>query len=215
MEVSSSQNKQTLWKPLHIDEGLLLVTIAKQTVEETVCGKHSIPPDVNTLPQAFPPDVNTLPQALKEHGSCYVSVYINEDLRGCMGSFCAWQPLGIDVADSAIQAVTEDNRFPPIKPYELQYMRVIVSVLSLPERIFVREPQALLSSFEEGRHGMIISTAFGHIALLLPLAWEQYRSKESFFEAICTKANLPANAWYTKDVAVYRFETQIFSDAQD
>jgi len=93
---------------------------------------------------------------------CFVSIK-NKDgsLRGCIGTFMPTQKnLGAEITANAVSAAVRDPRFPPMRPEELDTVRISVDVLSEPE--LVRPGMELdakiygLIVVKEGRRGLLL-----------------------------------------------------------
>ena len=86
-----------------------LVALAKDTVERYVKdGKKPAPPKVLT-------------PEMKEKAGVFVSIHKLGGLRGCIGTFEPQQRnVAGEIITNAISAATQDPRFDPIKPDELQ-----------------------------------------------------------------------------------------------
>ena len=82
-------------------------------------------------------------------------------LRGCIGHLAPTEAtLAQEVAACAVRAATEDPRFPPVEPYEVDELDLEVSVLAPPE-------PTTLEGLDPRRYGVIVTS--GHRrAVLLP-----------------------------------------------
>ncbi len=74
------------------------------------------------------------PQWRQKRGS-FVTLRVDEKLRGCIGSVEAQWPLLEDVAHNARAAATQDPRFDPVQRRELAQLRIHIPVLSPLEEI--------------------------------------------------------------------------------
>ena len=88
--------------PLSDHEKDFLLTLARQTIVKAV----------NRLPLPVWNDAD-LSEALSQKGASFVTLTMDGELRGCIGSLEAYQSLIEDVRDHARQAALEDYRFPP------------------------------------------------------------------------------------------------------
>lgn len=128
------------------------------------------------------------------------------ELRGCIGTFDAHQPLGENVARMAIAAATRDPRFPRVEPAELPQLRIEISALAPP-----RPTRA--EAVSVGLHGLQISRG-GRRGVFLPqVAAAQGWDREAFLAATCCKAGLPADAWRQPQTLIESFTAQVFSEA--
>lgn len=148
------------------------------------------------------------PGALAEPAAAFVTIRLDDRLRGCIGSVEDDEPLADVVARCAADAATRDPRFSPLPPAELSDVRLEISVLTPFRR--VNDP----AETEVGRHGVMIEQG-RHRALLLPqVAGEWGWDRETLLSQTCVKAGLPADAWRT-DAAVHTFEAQVFGEDRE
>jgi len=182
-----------------LEEGKLLVRIAREVVEEYV-RRRKIPPRPN-VPASF----------LQPRG-VFVTLTKRGELRGCIGYPFPTRPLIEALTDAAISAATRDPRFEPVSPDELGEIEVEVSVLSEPEEIAVKHPSEYLEKIEIGRDGLIVEWG-GYAGLLLPQVPVEWGwDVEEFLCQTCMKAGLPPDYWLRKDVKVKKFTAQIFRE---
>jgi AmmeMemoRadiSam system protein A len=139
-------------------------------------------------------------------GGAFVSIHINDDLRGCVGSLESDRPLVDVVRRCAVSAAVADPRFPALSSSEWPSASVEISVLGAVE------PVADISEIEVGRHGLIAQRG-GRRGLLLPqVATEHHWDAEEFASRTCQKAGLPHDAWRT-GATLLKFEAEVFGDA--
>lgn len=128
------------------------------------------------------------------------------ELRGCIGRVEVSQPLYQTVQDCVISAATNDFRFPPVTPAELDKILIEISALS-PFRL-INDPNEI----QIGRHGLLIRKDF-RVGLLLPqVASERNWNREQFLHAICLKAGLPSDSWVDADL--YVFGAEVFGEEE-
>ena len=65
-------------------------------------------------------------------GATFVTLTRKGQLRGCIGSLEACEPLAQDVREHAIAAAMNDYRFSPIQPDELPEIKIEISRLTIP-----------------------------------------------------------------------------------
>jgi uncharacterized protein (TIGR00296 family) len=141
----------------------------------------------------------------------FVTLNLNDDLRGCIG-FPLPKKLSQALPEAAIAAATEDPRFSPVEPHELDSITFEVTILTPPAEITVDDPQVLLSKIKVGRDGLIIRHGY-HSGLLLPQVPVEYRwNEEKFLEHTCQKAGLPSSCWKEKSTQIFSFEGIIFKE---
>lgn len=202
-------------KLLTVDEGSLLVRLARQAIETYVKNKR-----VSSLP-------NTASKALQESRGVFVTIKkrrslatTGTELRGCIGRL---QPESDAEAprislleatrEAAISSAVQDPRFLPVRPNELDMIQLEVSVLTVPEEIVVAERAKLPQHITVGKDGLIVELDSWRRGLLLPqVAPEQNWNAKQFLEGCCQKAGLNPNSYLDSRVKIYRFEAQIFSE---
>jgi len=92
---------------------------------------------------------------LTEHGACFVTLTQLGELRGCIGSLQAHQPLLADVKSNAVSAAMRDPRFLPLGADELDITTVEISLLSPATAMDVRDEADALAQLRPGIDGII------------------------------------------------------------
>ena len=160
-----------------------------------------------------PTDLETrfpITDKLKEKRGVFVTLEVGrqrkkKDLRGCIGYITGVKPVYKTIADNAVNASTEDDRFPPVTPKELGNICIEVSVMTPLE---VCRPEDIVV----GRDGLIIEKGF-YSGLLLPQVATEYGwNRTEFLEQTCWKAGLYENAWKEPDTVIKRFSAQVFNE---
>lgn len=147
----------------------------------------------------IPPDAH-----LAEPRGVFTTLYLQGQLRGCVGYVFAVSPLYSAVAETARAAASQDTRFHPVTSEEASELKVSLSILSPLQPI--RPDQV-----EIGRHGLLVSMA-GHRGLLLPqVPLEHNWDRVTFLEQTCRKAGLSANAW-KMGATLEAFTAEVFHD---
>ncbi len=142
---------------------------------------------------------------LKEKRGAFVTLKVNDKLRGCIGYPLPRKPLWETVSDVAISAATQDFRFKSITLEELPDTKIEISVLSLPK------PIKDVKEIEVGKHGIIISKGpcKGLLLPQVPLEWNW--DLETYLSHGCLKAGLDEDEW-KKGVNIEVFSAQVFSE---
>lgn len=104
-----------------------------------------------------------LPAELTERrAGVFVSLHETGELRGCIGTIAPTTPcIADEIIRNAVSASSEDPRFPPVRPDELDYLEISVDVLAAPEPI--SDPAEL----DPARFGVIVTKGWRR-GLLLP-----------------------------------------------
>ena len=186
------------------EEGAFLIQLARNTVKEYLENGKTLKPPKET------------PKKLFEQ--CGVFVTINsmkgseKQLRGCIGYPYPTNPLVEALIDSAINAATQDPRFPSLRASELKSVVFEVSVLTPPEPVQVDNPKEYVSKIKVGEDGLIVEKGFYKGLLLPQVPVEWGWCEEEFLCQCCVKAGLPLDSWLTKGTKIFKFQAIIFEE---
>ena len=136
----------------------------------------------------------------------FVTLFNQEELRGCIGTCTPSRSLRDTVAEMTEAAATRDRRVRPVRADELGQIRIDISVLSPLMR--ADDPLTL----EIGKHGLHLASARKRGVLLPQVAVEYGWDMKTFLEQTCVKANLPKDAWGWPDTAVSSFTALIITE---
>jgi AmmeMemoRadiSam system protein A len=156
--------------------------------------------------QALPVDSNAWATELCEMRSSFVTLHKHGELRGCIGSLVATQPLVQDVSHHAFCAAFRDPRFPPVVADELESLHVHISVLSIPSAVSFDNEADLLDVIQPGRDGLILREGTRQ-ATFLPAVWENLPEPVQFLAQLKLKAGLDRNYWSDK-ISIERYTTE-------
>jgi uncharacterized protein len=141
---------------------------------------------------------------LSDPRGVFTTLYLDGDLRGCVGYAMPIAPLYRAVSETARAAAFEDSRFLPVTEEEAPRLEVSLSVLS---PLFPVQAEQV----EVGRHGLVICLG-ARRGLLLPQVPVEYDwDRETFLEQTCRKAGLPIDAWQ-KGATLEAFTAEVFGD---
>jgi len=154
--------------------------------------------------RGVPAVTNPTAGLLLESG-CFVTIKQKGQLRGCIGNFVSDKPLWQLVQEMARAAATQDPRFYPMKPVDLDSFELDISVLSPLRKIEDVE------EIEVGVHGIYIVKNHSRGVLLPQVATEYGWDRETFLKHTCIKAGLNEEAW-KKDCEIYIFSAQVFGE---
>lgn len=141
----------------------------------------------------------------KEAGAAFVTLEINGNLRGCIGSIIAHRALIDDIMSNAHAAAFKDPRFNPLTREEFESIDISVSLLSQPEKILFASEEDLLSKMVPYEDGIIIRDG-NYQAVYLPVVWEQLPDKRIFLNSLKQKAGLPPD-YFSKEFQAFRFKS--------
>lgn len=139
-------------------------------------------------------DVNDYPPELTPLRATFVTLKINDQLRGCIGTLTAHAPLVLDIADNAYSAAFKDTRFPPVSKNELDSLQYHISILTEPEPMSVKDEKDLLSQLQPGIDGIVLHEG-SRRSTFLPSVWESLTEPDSFIQNLKLKAGLPKDYW--------------------
>jgi AmmeMemoRadiSam system protein A len=131
---------------------------------------------------------------LEEPGATFVTLTLQGQLRGCIGSLEAHRPLIEDVQHNAVASAFRDPRFPPLSKEEFADVLIEVSLLSKPEMIRHSSEEEALAQLTPGRDGVIIELG-PQRATYLPQVWAQLPEPHEFIAHLKQKAGLPEDFW--------------------
>jgi len=183
-------------QPLTQKEWNLLFQIAKDAVYAAAHHQHPEPIDLASLPPTLQAD-----------GASFVTLTKSGQLRGCIGTLQAYQPLALDVQERAIEAAVEDPRFNPLRPDELPFIEIEISRLTEPIPLHYDQPEDLPKALHPGVDGVILRDGYRR-ATFLPQVWEELSDPEVFLSQLCLKMGASADLWRRKllDVQIYHVE---------
>lgn len=146
---------------------------------------------------------------LQEQRASFVTLKVDELLRGCIGNIVPRETLVESVAHNAHSAAFNDPRFGALHNDEFPLLSIEISVLSELEPIVCESEQDLLAQLRPGIDGLVISTAH-HSATFLPSVWEQLPEPERFLQHLKEKAGLDPQQW-PEGISAERFTTTTVS----
>ena len=160
----------------------------RESIEAALKGEEYIPREI--------------PPVLTEYGASFVTLKINNELRGCIGSVYPTKPLILDLVDNANNSAFHDPRFEPLTEEEFSQIQISVSILSAIERINFKDERDLLSKIYP--HGVIIAERDKR-AVYLPVVWEQLPDRDVFLKSLKEKAGLPPS-YFSRTMEAYKFD---------
>ena len=142
----------------------------------------------------IPPELKGI---LDQIAGVFVSIYIKNELRGCMGNFADEKTLNELVQKMAVSAAC-DRRFDDLQFEELSNLELEISVLSPLKKI------ASIEEIELGKHGIYIKKGLNS-GTFLPQVAIKTRWDLTEFLGHCArdKAGLDWNGWKTADIYIY------------
>ena len=144
---------------------------------------------------------------LQEPGAAFVTLRKHGDLRGCIGTIEAREPLLENVANMARAAAREDFRFGPVHLTEVPELSIDISVLSPPRRV------EDVAEIEVGVHGLIVEQGSQRGLLLPQVPVEWGWDRDELLNQTCAKAGLPPDAW-RRGAEIYAFTAEVFGEKE-
>lgn len=153
--------------------------------------------------------MTSLPPALQEMAASFVTLTIHGQLRGCIGTLEARQPLAEDVREHAIAAGQDDYRFPPVTAGELAEIEIEISRLTHPQPLSYTSADDLIHKIRPGVDGVVLRDRFRR-ATFLPQVWEQLPDPEQFLDHLCQKMGAPRDYWRCNSLSVDIYQVEEF-----
>lgn len=157
------------------------------------------------------PDGDLLTEPLRQVGTCFVTLTIGGELRGCIGGLEASQPLFADVIEHAMASATQDYRFSPAQPEELPLISIEISRLTIPQPLTYDQPQDLPKLLKPGVDGVVLKDGMRR-ATFLPQVWEKVPEPEIFLNMLCHKMGASSDTWKRKKLEVLIYHVEEFHE---
>jgi AmmeMemoRadiSam system protein A len=177
------------------DRGAVLVAIAREAIGERL-----------GLLLARPRGLSWLASPT----ATFVTLRLDERLRGCIGSIDPRRPLGEDVACNACAAAFSDPRFEPLAAAEFESVSIEVSVLSPRTPLAATSEAEAAGRLRPGVDGIYLEYR-GMAATFLPQVWESLPDAVDFLAALRLKARLPAHFW-DPEIRLTRYTVEKYGD---
>jgi len=181
-------------------QGKALLKLARSTIAKKL-GK---PYDAKVDPTLEDKD-------LQSKKGTFVTLNINGQLRGCIGSLVGQSPLVQGVRDNAINAAFHDPRFTALSKDEYDNIHIEVSVLTEPEPLEYKDANDLISKLKPQIDGVILRKGYAS-ATFLPQVWDQLPTHETFLSHLCLKAGLPGDTWKKEHLEIQTYQVQYFEE---
>lgn len=146
------------------------------------------------------------PDLLREQRASFVTLKLEGELRGCIGSLQAYRSLINDVAGNAHAAAFSDPRFEPLTHDQFTRLQIGISILTPSEELVFDGESDLLRQMRPGIDGLILQEG-RHRGTFLPSVWESLQDKRQFLEHLKLKAGLSADYW-SDSIRAFRYTTQ-------
>jgi MEMO1 family protein len=152
----------------------------------------------------YKPNVENTTEHLKKNYAVFITLKLNGQLRGCIGTTEAHLPLIEAVAKYAYAAAFSDPRFNPLTNDEYKQVEISLSILTPAVPLPFDDEQDLINKLRPDIDGIIISKGNAR-ATFLPVVWESIKQPDQFISELKRKAGInstdcPDKAWlYTAE----------------
>ncbi len=150
------------------------------------------------------PDAPILAELLKPKAN-FVTLYVDEKLKGCIGICAAEEPLWSSVCQHSYNSAMKDWRFSALCEDEFTRLSFCISVLSELTPIDNQGEESLLNELVIGIDGLILKEK-AKTAVFLPLVWRSLKTPKLFLAALKKKGEWPMNYW-SQDIKLDQFTT--------
>ena len=194
--------KMDTTKWLSEDEGKYLLGVARETIKNRLDNIEESPINWKEIPKKF-----------QERLGTFVTLTIEDNLRGCIGHIIPRESLIEGIKENAINAAFKDPRFHPLTKEEYNKIDIEISILTSPQELSYAGAEDLLKKLRPGIDGVIIKKGF-YEATFLPQVWEQLTEKEEFLSHLCLKAGLSPDSWKREELHVSTYQVQAFEEKE-
>jgi len=160
----------------------LLLQIARESITEVFEAHTTIKKE--ELYKTYP--------VLKEPVASFITIYLNDELRGSMGSITPTRSLLDDIIYNAKSAAFEDSRFSPLTTSEYLHSSLELSLLTEPKELTYHTLTDIKEQTKCGEDGLIITLGEKQAAFL-PQIWTQLTSFDEFFSHLLQEAGLTSD----------------------
>jgi len=185
-------------------QGQVLVKLASRTIMEKL-GRKMLPDQTRQL------SADLKDSCFNEHCGTFVTLKIEDRLRGCIGSLTSNESILTGIRRNALNAAFRDPRFPPLTADEFGHVDIEISILTKPQPIVYTDYSDLLSKLRVNVDGVIIRKGRAG-ATFLPQVWKQLRQPDIFLSHLCAKAGLSADSWKNTKLEVLTYQVQYFEE---
>lgn len=191
MALISLSNHSPAFTPSHKQQ---LLQLAGESIKKGLCGETL---NVRAI---------DYPESLRVLRASFVTLHLDENLRGCIGTLEARQTLVEDVASNAYNAAFRDPRFSTLTWPEYERLDIHISVLSLPEPLQFSTEEELLTQLRPRVDGLILEEDYRR-GTFLPSVWDQLADPREFLRQLKHKAGLPPDYW-SRRIRVQRYTVE-------
>ncbi|HFU74148.1 MAG TPA: AmmeMemoRadiSam system protein A [Helicobacteraceae bacterium] len=174
----------------------ILLQIARESIMEVLQAERLIARD--ELMKAHP--ILTTPMAT------FVTLYLDKEVRGCMGSLTQERMLIDDVIHNAKMAAFQDPRFAPLSTVDYLHTAIELSLLTQPQIVSFTDLDSLASQIVPQKDGLIIEYK-DQGANFLPQVWHEHATFDAFFKALCQEAGV-STLQAVEEATIYSYQVE-------
>jgi len=177
-----------------------LLNLVWQVIDSALDGKGLELPNAPVIDELLMP------------AACFVTLEYRGQLRGCIGTMQASEPLWMNACKNAYASGFKDSRFVPLSPEERPGLSVEISILS-PLIPMVNEGElALKEKLKPHIDGLLLEEGY-HRSVFLPLVWDTLQTPELFINALKRKGGWPEDYW-SLDISIHTFTTEVIDERE-
>jgi uncharacterized protein len=191
MALISLNNPDSVLTSVHKQQ---LLQVAGESIRKGLCG------------ETLAVRAADYPEPLRVARATFVTLHVEEKLRGCIGTLEACRMLVEDVAGNAWSAAFRDPRFPALTWPEYERLDIHISILSPPEPMRFSSEEDLLAQLRPRVDGLIIEEGSAR-GTFLPSVWEQVPEPREFLRHLKLKAGLRPDHWSSR-IRVQRYTAE-------
>ena len=139
-------------------------------------------------------DVEVLAPGLREPRGAFVTLEVDGQLNGCIGSVVPARPLGAAVPELAWRAAFGDPRLPPLTADDYPSLEIKLSIVSPLEPVPAESESELAANLRPGVDGVLVRWG-GANATFLPAVWQKLPEPVTFLRHLEAKAGLRPGEW--------------------
>lgn len=140
---------------------------------------------------------------LHAYGACFVTITLDQKLRGCIGTLEAYRPLLEDVKANTYAAAFRDPRFIPLTEDELALISIEISLLFPLQSISFSDESDALAQLRPNVDGVVFQY-HQYRSTFLPQVWETLPNAQDFMAHLKQKAGLNPKYW-NNEIKLYRY----------
>lgn len=175
-----------------------LLSLARQSIHSGLTGRQRLPCPATTC------------AGLDVLRATFVTLRIDDELRGCCGSIEAERTLAEDVWRNAWASAFSDRRFPALTAQEYPRCDLHISVLSELTPLPAMTEAELLRELHPGIDGLLLQSGSMQ-ATFLPAVWKQLPDRNDFLRHLKLKAGWARDCW-PQNARAWRYTTESFGE---